>query len=160
MICVGGVTWTDENETHEYFEKLSEKYGSGIVEPSCGDGGINFKGCGKTTCYIIIDDSQNSKNKHWWLGLTNIGTYGFEGQVFIPIRVCHRCSAAHDGWLCGLKFPEQKETEIARADKWPMTPAEIVEYKKIFEAAYKKARNHCIDNVSKVKTSRRYLMKE
>ena len=132
MIVIQGFTFTDQGETLDYHEKFRLAYGA-VAEPIC-------ERCKKVTDYAVFDANPNGKDRPSLalIGLNQGAYIKWEGKVFYPHPICHRCEAARAGWHCGKFSPESYYRQMESMKTATLTPDERVEYSNIFNASFKK----------------------
>lgn len=167
MISLNGTTWTDQEETLEMFEFFQKNYGVDIVEPSCMN---EYQGqvCGKITCYIVEEGTYQlakafrdgrQQELHQWrfknpavqlIGhLTRLAMFHHIDKIYIPVRMCGRCSAAQEGWSIAHFSPTDIEQAVILIKSKPMTQVEQDEYRNVLLSAYKNERARIEQNIGK-----------
>ena len=173
MLTAAGTTWTTKDETLEIYEAIlmarladtpEEKrklVGERTVPPECDK---SNGGCGATTCYIVLNDPKITPpptTAHAVIGLCQIPFYKFDGSIYLPVRLCNKCSASHQGYRDGLHRPFDKEISLDLS-KAPLTEEEKETYKTIYLRAFAKGEKRRADlreAHQKKKDKSRYAMR-
>lgn len=149
-ISMGGMIWTDAEETQGMYQLLKEREGD-VVAPVC-------QYCKKPTCYIleeadIIRDPKTGKVKNFWpkkrgvrdimFALKPAAFFGDEVICF-PVFQCHGCAAAWDGRQYAEQGQDPKQYEAELVTK-PLLEQERKEAKAAFWRSYDKHSNRILD---------------
>lgn len=162
MISIEGHIFTDPQETHDVYEKLCGEWGKNhdqVRKPACDK---ERGGCGKTTCYMVIDEKDRYSMKFYSLMLAG-NAYPSEGMLYMAVQQCHKCSAAQDGYRCGRRHPMTHDQDLKRIRENPLTAEERAEYINIFERGFKKGLNETIRDEAQAlnkKNPSKYAFKE
>jgi hypothetical protein len=156
-MTIAGLTFTTKQGTFKIYEETMKAYGKDVTKPMCS---AQVGGCSSVTSYIVIKDTPAERRRNWWAWLCAAPLIKFNGNIYFPMQICHKCGAMKDGYGCGLKSPELREIEIARYNTAALTAEEKKECVEIFARAYKKGRDKAIEKAGEqAKSTERYRMK-
>lgn len=153
-----GAIFTTRQGTFQVYDRLVERFGKGTLKPACSR---EVGGCGHVTSYAVIRDLMGQKRRHYWAFMCQGAFYKLDGWIYFPMRVCHKCSAAKDGYWCGKVTPERHDVELGRIHTAPLTEEEKEEARIVFKRAFAKGQQAKLEQsalAARAKDKGRYRM--